>query len=280
MAYAVRVTDDRRVNLKDIDPEFDGDVEREDAEALADRLGAELAELADLLFYAGTHSLLVVLQGRDTAGKDGTIRRILRHVNVQSCRVVPFKVPVGPELEHDFLWRVHMQTPGRGSIALFNRSHYEDVLVVRVRNLAPEDVWRPRYDLINAFEELLLHSNTILVKFFLHISKDEQKQRLLEREKEPEKSWKLNVADWEDRKFWDAYATAYEEVFRKCSPRRAPWYIVPANKKWFRDIAVLETLVQTLRPYRDDWERSLKALGEQRRRELEAFRKRQNTEEA
>ncbi len=272
MALALKVTDSGRTRLSSVNPDSHDGLEREHAEEAMARLGEELGELADLLFYAGTHALLVVLQGRDTAGKDGAIRRILRYVNAQSCRVVPFKVPVGPEIEHDFLWRVHAQTPGRGSIALFNRSHYEDVLVVRVHNLVPESVWRRRYSHINTFEELLLDSDTILVKIFLHISKDEQERRLLDREKEVEKAWKLNVGDWEERSYWDAYEKAYEEVFERCSSKRAPWYIIPANHKWFRDVALLETLVHALRPYRDDWERQLRAIGDQRRHELEVFR--------
>ncbi len=214
----------------------------------------------------------MVLQGRDTSGKDGSIRNILQWVNAQSCRVVPFKVPVGPELEHDFLWRVHAQTPGLGSIALFNRSHYEDVLVVRVRGLAPEEVWRKRYRHINAFEDLLLDSGVLIVKILLHISKEEQKERLLEREREYEKSWKLNVTDWQEREFWDAYTEAYDEVLRRCSTERAPWHIVPADHKWFRDLAVVSCIVEALRPHRGAWETHLKRLGEERRRELEAYR--------
>jgi len=261
-----------RLRLKDVEPDYHADLDRADAEAVIDRLGDELGELADLLFYAGSHALLVILQGRDTAGKDGTIRRILRYVNAQSCRVVPFKVPVGPEIEHDFLWRVHMQVPGRGSIALFNRSHYEDVLVVRVHKLAPEEVWRRRYDHINAFEELLLDNQTIIVKLLLHISKEEQAERLLERERDTEKAWKLNVSDWQERELWDAYTEAYEDVLERCSTPHAPWHVVPADHKWFRDAAVIRCLVEALRPYREEWLNHLRELAEVRKRELEQYR--------
>lgn len=273
MPFAHCVEPGERVRLSDIDPAAHGGLDHQEAGVLTETLGEELAELADLLFYAGSHALLVVLQGRDTSGKDGTIRRILQYVNAQSCRVVPFKVPVGPELEHDFLWRVHAQVPGRGSIALFNRSHYEDVLVVRVKNLVPEAVWRKRYDHINAFEELLLDSQTILVKLLLHISKEEQRERLLAREKEPEKAWKLNVTDWQERELWDDFTAAYEEVLYRCSKPRAPWHIVPADHKWFRDVAVLQCLVETLRPYRDEWLARLKNLARERLRELEEYRR-------
>jgi PPK2 family polyphosphate:nucleotide phosphotransferase len=272
MKYAVRIEPHHSVRLREIDPNSHGGLTREEAMSEAVRLGDEVAELADLLFAAGTHALLVVIQGRDTAGKDGVIRRLLGYVNAQSCRVVPFKTPTPPELEHDFLWRVHAQTPGRGDIALFNRSHYEDVLIVRVRELAPKAVWERRYEHINAFESLLLDSDTIIVKLMLHISKDEQKQRLLEREKEPEKAWKLNLGDWQEREYWDAYTEAYEEVFRRCSTERAPWHVIPANHKWFRDLAALECIAAALEPHRKRWMEFLSELGASRRRELQSFR--------
>jgi PPK2 family polyphosphate:nucleotide phosphotransferase len=272
MGYAVRACFGEGARLADIDPAEHGGLSRDSALARAEELGERVADLADLLFAARMHALLVVIQGRDTAGKDGVIRRLLSYVNAQSCRVVPFKAPVGPEIEHDFLWRVHSQTPGRGDIALFNRSHYEDVLVVRVRNLAPPPVWQGRYDHINAFENLLLDSGTIIVKLMLHISKKEQEERLLEREGEVEKAWKLNLGDWQEREYWDAYTEAYEEVFRRCSPDRAPWYVVPSDHKWFRDVAALECIAGALEPYRKDWMAYLKDLGAARRRDLEAFR--------
>jgi PPK2 family polyphosphate:nucleotide phosphotransferase len=231
-----------------------------------------MTELFDLLFYAGKHSLLIVLQGRDTSGKDGTIRSLLSYSNAQSCRVIPFKVPTPEEVAHDFLWRVHQQTPGRGSIAIFNRSHYEDVLVARVHKLVPDPVWKRRYDHIDNFERLLLDADTILLKFYLHISRDEQEQRLLEREKETEKAWKLNVGDWKERELWDDYTRAYEDALNKCASPDAPWYVIPANHKWFRNLAVTEAVVTALQPYRKEWLAHLDRIGAAAKAELEAYR--------
>ncbi len=272
MEYAIRMKPGGSRRLEDIDPDSHGGLSREEAARLTEHLGERVADLADLLFAASKHSLLVVIQGRDTAGKDGIIRRLLGYVNAQSCRVVPFKTPTTPELEHDFLWRVHVHAPARGDIALFNRSHYEDVLVVRVRKLVPKAVWERRYDHINAFENLLLDSDTLIVKMMLHISKDEQKERLLDREREPEKAWKLNLGDWKEREYWDSYTEAYNEVFRRCSTERAPWYVIPSNHKWFRDLAALECIAATLEPHRSAWMEYLSDLGAARRSEIEAFR--------
>jgi PPK2 family polyphosphate:nucleotide phosphotransferase len=272
MPFAVHVPPQQNLKLKNIDPDQDGGLNKDEAQIKLKALGQELLELQELMYAAGQHSLLIVLQGRDTAGKDGTIRRILDFVNVQGTQVAPFKVPTPKELSHDFLWRVHAKTPERGSMTLFNRSHYEDVLVVRVHKLVPEATWQARYQHINAFESLLQDANTILVKFMLHISKEEQEKRLLEREKDFEKAWKLSVGDWKEREFWQDYEAAYEEVFHQCSPEPCPWTIVPANKKWFRDLAVFETLVERLRPYRQGWEQTLKLMGETRLKELEIFR--------
>jgi PPK2 family polyphosphate:nucleotide phosphotransferase len=272
MPYAHKLDGSHAVRLSDYDPGKHNGFKREDAEARCAELGRELAELQDLLFYAGHHSLLVVLQGRDTSGKDGTIREILTFSNAQSCRVESFKVPTAEELSHDFLWRVHQKAPGKGAITIFNRSHYEDVLVVRVHNLVPDPVWKRRYDHIRNFERLLADNNTLMVKFFLHISKEEQEERLLEREKETEKAWKLNVGDWEERELWDEYTKAYEDALYKCASPEAPWYLVPANHKWYRNLAVLEQLVETLRPYRDNWMRDLEKVGVAAKAELEAYR--------
>ncbi len=213
----------------------------------------ELIELQELLYAVRSHSVLVILQGRDTSGKDGTIRHVAGPLNSQSCSVASFKVPTEEELAHDFLWRVHAQTPPSGDIRIFNRSHYEDVLVVRVHKLAPKEVWRQRYEHINAFEQLLADSGTIILKFYLHISKEEQKQRLLEREKDPVKSWKLSVNDWKEREHWDDYTAAYEDALNRCSTKHAPWFIVPADKKWFRNLAVAETLRNALMPFKKSW---------------------------
>jgi PPK2 family polyphosphate:nucleotide phosphotransferase len=272
MSFAQKVVGTKKIKLSDIEPNLHGGLERGEADKETQKLGAEMAELFDLLFAAGRHSLLIVLQGRDTSGKDGTIRHLLMYSNAQSCRVVPFKVPTPEELAHDFLWRVHKEAPGRGSIAIFNRSHYEDVLVVRVHKLVPEPAWNARFGQINAFEDLLLSANTIVLKFYLHISKDEQEERLLAREQETEKAWKLNVGDWKERELWEEYTRAFEDVLNKCSSPEAPWYVVPSNHKWFRNLAVTEAIVETLRPYRKDWLARLDEIGTAAKAELNAYR--------
>ncbi len=218
------------------------------------------------------HSLLMILQGMDTSGKDGTIRHVFSHVNPQGCNVHSFKEPTQEELLHDFLWRVHKVTPARGVMGIFNRSHYEDVLVVRVHNLVPEKVWRHRYDQINHFEKLLADSNTIILKFFLHISKEEQEQRLLARERDKDKAWKIAASDWAERKYWDAYQQAYEDALSKCSTAYAPWYIVPANHKWYRNIAIAHTLVHTMRQYKDEWKAQLEERGKRELARLQQMR--------
>ena len=270
---AIRVKPNQEIDLDKVDTRADGGFEKEAGLARLAELGAELSELTELLFAAGTHSLLVILQGRDTSGKDGSIRGILGRTNVQSTRVVPFKVPTPAEAAHDFLWRVHPHTPARGEIAIFNRSHYEDVLVVRVHNLVPEAEWKARYEHINHFEQLLTDSNVIVVKAYLHISMTAQEERLLEREKDPRKAWKLNVGDWEEREFWDDYTRAYEAALKRCSPENAPWHVLPADRKWFRDLALTELLVETLRPMEKEWRDALSELGKTKSAELAAFRK-------
>jgi PPK2 family polyphosphate:nucleotide phosphotransferase len=272
MPFAHRLDGSAPVRLSEFDPRESGGLTKADGVARADALGEELAELEDLLYYAGRHALLIVLQGRDTAGKDGCIRRILTYSNVQSVRVEPFKVPTEEELAHDFLWRVHARAPRRGSVAIFNRSHYEDVLVVRVHNLAPEEVWRRRYAHINQFEQLLHDSDTLILKFYLHVSKEEQRERLLAREEEPEKAWKLSVQDWKEREHWDAYTAAYEDALQLCATPHAPWYVVPADRKWFRNLAVIERIVETLRPFRQEWLESLAGLGAQALHEIREYR--------
>jgi PPK2 family polyphosphate:nucleotide phosphotransferase len=266
------VAPDSKVSLAKIAPNDDFGLEKDQADDLLKELGTEFEDLTGLLFAAGSNGLLIVMQGRDTAGKDGSIKRILEHTNVQSTLVQPFKVPTSVELAHDFLWRVHPHAPAKGGISIFNRSHYEDVLVVRVHNLAPREVWEKRYAHINALEDLLADSGTIIVKFMLHISLEEQEERLLAREQDVEKSWKLSVGDWKERAFWDDYTKAYEDALERCSTERAPWYIVPANKKWARDVALLETLVATLRPYREKWLAKLAKVGDEAKIELAEFR--------
>ncbi len=233
--------------LAEIDPESTGPY-REKAE-VADALKVERRRIRDLqerLYAERRQSLLVVLQAIDTGGKDGTIRHVFEGVNPQGCEVRSFKVPSQEERDHDFLWRYHKATPAKGMITLFNRSHYEDVLVVRVKGLVPESVWRARYGLINDFERLLAASGTTVLKFFLHISKDEQKRRLEARLAEPDKHWKFDRADLVERESWDAYQAAFEDALGACSTPAAPWHVVPANRKWFRNLVVARTIADTL----------------------------------
>ena len=237
----------QRVRLADIDPEGDdGGMKKAEGQALLDELRQRLQKLQERLYAESQQSLLVVFQATDTGGKDGTIRAVFEGTNPQGVRVASFKVPTTEELAHDFLWRIHKETPARGMIAIFNRSHYEDVIVVRVKNIVPEAVWRPRYQVINEFERLLALNGTRIVKFFLHISKDEQKQRLQERLDDPRKHWKFSLADLKEREHWDDYQAAFEDAISQCSTEYAPWYVVPANRNWYRNLVVASTLVETL----------------------------------
>jgi PPK2 family polyphosphate:nucleotide phosphotransferase len=206
----------------------------------------KLDQLQYLLYAEHKRALLIVLQGLDAAGKDGTIRHVIAGVNPQGCKVTPFKKPSVEETEHDFLWRIHKAVPEHGDIGIFNRSHYEDVLVVRVHDLVPKDVWTKRYDQINEFERMLHQNNVKILKFFLHISKDEQKKRFQQRIDDPDRRWKISEADFAERKFWDDYTRAYEDALAKCSTPHAPWFIVPSNKKWFRNLAVSHIITETL----------------------------------
>lgn len=206
----------------------------------------KLDRLQYLLYADHKHALLVIFQGLDAAGKDGTIRHVMSGVNPQGCKVTSFKVPSPEEAAHDYLWRVHHAVPPLGDIGIFNRSHYEDVLVVRVHNLVPKKVWSERYDQINQFEQFLYDNNVTILKFFLHISKNEQEKRFMERIDDPDKRWKISEADFAERKFWDEYVAAYEDALTRCSTKLAPWFIVPANKKWFRNLAVSHIIAETM----------------------------------
>lgn len=270
--HAIRVKPGDKVDLSKIEADFDDGLDRDAGEAKADELGKELTDLQEIQFAAGQTPLLIVLQGRDTSGKDGTIRHLLNYMNAQGTRVAPFKVPTPIELSHDYLWRVHAQTPGKGETVIFNRSHYEDVLVVRVHDLVPEEVWKRRYGHINDWEKLLTDCGTRVLKFFLHISKDEQEQRLLEREQEVEKAWKLSVGDWKEREYWDAYTRAYEDALSRCSTDEAPWHIIPADKKWFRNLAITEVIVEALREGHDGWMTKLGDIGEKAKADLALYR--------
>lgn len=263
----------KKVRLRDLDARDTAGWEKDDAAERLVELGAEFAELGNLLAYAGQHALLVVFQGRDASGKDGAIRSILDFSNIQSAQVHAFKVPTEEERAHDFLWRVHRVCPARGQLALFNRSHYEDVLAVRVHELVPERVWRARFDRINAFEELLADNDTIMLKFFLNVSRDEQIERLTEREKDPKTAWKLNPGDWNELPLWEEVTRAYEDVLERCATPERPWVVVPADRKWFRNLVVIDHIVRTLRPYREEWLASLAKRGRTARKEIDAIRK-------
>ena len=265
-----KIKEGTNVKLKDYDPNYlDIDIQRDSVEITLQKLGDELNELHEIMQAAQHHSLLMILQGMDTSGKDSTIRHVLGRVNPQGCHVFSFKVPTEEELAHDFLWRIHKVTPGKGLMSIFNRSHYEDVLVARVHNLVPESVWSRRYKEINHFEKLLADNNTIILKFFLHIGADEQERRLLEREQNKDKAWKITADDWVDRQRWEDYQRAYEDALSKCSADFAPWYIVPANHKWYRNLSIAHVLVETMRPYKDEWKAQLELRGQ---RELEKLK--------
>jgi len=241
------------------------------AKARFETINEELFELQDLLWGAKTHSVLVILQGRDAAGKDGTVKHVVGALNPRGVQVTSFGVPSTEERQHDFLWRIHRVAPRMGELAIFNRSHYEDVLVVRVHELVKKSVWKARYDSINAFESLLAAQGCIILKYFLHISKEEQEERLLAREKDPVAAWKINVEDWKERDEWDDFTEAYEDAISRCSASHAPWTVVPADSKWYRNLLVAESLAEALRPYRKEWLETLERVGEERRAELEAW---------
>ncbi len=228
-------------------PQYTGAYQKKgDTKKPLKKLQKRLLKLQELLYAESKHALLIILQGMDTCGKDGTIRKVMSGINVQGCDVVPFKVPTADEITRDFLWRAHRVVPRKGKICIFNRSHYEDVLVVRVHDLVPKSVWEQRYQQINDFERMLVENGTVVLKFFLHISKDEQKERLESRINDPTKHWKITEADIRERAYWDDYMQAYEAVLQKCSTDWAPWYIIPANKKWYRNLIITERIVETL----------------------------------
>ena len=266
-----------KVRLDDISAEPPKGMTRDKAEARFESLGQELFDLQDAMFGAKVNSVMVVLQGRDGAGKDGTIKHVVGCLNPRGVIVTSFGVPATEERQHDFLWRVHHVIPRRGMIGIFNRSHYEDVLVVRVHDLVPKKLWKARFDHIVDFEKLLSEHGTIVLKYFLHITKKEQKQRLLDREQDPEAAWKLNPNDWKERDRWDEYTEAYEDAISKTAAKDAPWMIVPANAKWYRNLVVAESIVETLRKYKNDWIRKLGQMGRAGRAELDAYRRQSRT---
>jgi PPK2 family polyphosphate:nucleotide phosphotransferase len=237
-----------KVSLKDIDPDDTGPYRTaEDAAGVLQKHLSELSKQQNLLYAQNKYALLIVLQGMDTAGKDGTIRHVMSGVSPLGVMVTAFKAPNEEELAHDFLWRVHRAVPRRGYFGIFNRSHYEDVLIVRVHDLVPKKVWKNRYEQINSFEKELVENKILVLKFFLHISKAEQRERLEQRLKDPTRYWKFSLGDVEERRYWAAYRKAYEDALERCGTKWAPWHIVPANKKWYRNLVVAQTIVETLR---------------------------------
>ena len=242
------IAPDECISLNDHPPEYTGTYEKKgQTKRRLKKLHKHLLKLQELLYAGNRHALLIILQGMDTCGKDGTTRKVMAGINVQGCNVVNFKVPSADELSRDFLWRAHKAAPPKGKIGIFNRSHYEDVLVVRVHDLVPEQVWTQRYQQINDFERMLVENGTVVLKFFLHISKDEQKERLESRISDPTKHWKITEADIRERAYWEDYMQAYEAVLQKCSTDWAPWHIIPANKKWYRNLIITECIVETLK---------------------------------
>ena len=272
MKIVTRVEPGKSVELVDYNPKNTFGFTKQKATARLKELSEELGDLQETLYAARQNSVLIILQGMDTSGKDGTIKHVMSEINPIGCRVETFKVPTEEELSHDFLWRVHKRVPPLGMMTIFNRSHYEDVLVVRVHELVAGEMWKKRYDHIVDFERTLADSNTIVLKFFLHISFEEQKERLEDREKETEKAWKLSAGDWKERKHWDEYMRAYEDAITRTATDHAPWHIIPANKKWFRNLSVAQAIVDTLKPHRKGWEAALDKLSAEKLEELQAMR--------
>ena len=262
-----------RVRLDDISAAPPKGMTKDKAAKRLAAAGAELFRLQDAMYGAKTTSVLVVLQGRDGAGKDGAIKHVAGFLNPRGVAVTSFGVPTAEERQHDFLWRVHRHAPRLGEFAIFNRSHYEDVLVVRVHGLAPKKLWKERYGHIGDFEELLAEHGTIVLKYFLHITREEQEERLLERERDPSTAWKLNPNDWKEREHWDEYTAAYEDAISRTAAAHAPWTVVPANAKWYRNLVIAESIAAALADHEKEWKGTLESMGRQGRAELEAFRK-------
>jgi PPK2 family polyphosphate:nucleotide phosphotransferase len=242
----LRVRPGSKIRLGDVDAGGTHGREKQAAAAELQKGLGRLTDLQDRLWAEQKHPVLIVLQGIDAAGKDGSVKHVMSAFNPMGCIVTSFKVPTPVELAHDYLWRVHQRVPGKGEIGIFNRSHYEDVLVVRVHDIVPKKVWSRRFDQINAFEELLTSSGTTIIKFFLWIDRDEQKARFQERLDNPDKRWKFRIGDLAERKLWDDYVSADEEVLRRTSTDTAPWYVIPANRNWFRNLAIANIVADTL----------------------------------
>jgi len=248
-ADKLRVISGESFSLKQHDAAETFDISKHKAEKELKDHVKQLAELHELLYAENKRALLIVFQGMDASGKDGTIRHVMSGVNPQGCTVTSFKQPSAKELEHDFLWRIHAAVPEKGSIGIFNRSQYEDVLVVRVHGLVPKEIWQARYDQINAFERILAENDVTILKFFLHISRDEQEKRFQQRVEDPQKNWKISPADFREREYWGEYQKAYQDAIAKCSTKEAPWYIIPSDHKWFRNYCVSHIIVRTLQSF-------------------------------
>lgn len=243
-----RVAPGKRVRLSSIKTKQSGPFDsKQDAQQYTAEMVEKICDLQYRVFTEGRQSLLIILQAPDAAGKDGLIRKVLGKMNPQGCRTYPFKVPSKEEAAHDFLWRIHKCTPAKGMVSIFNRSHYEDVLVVRVEDLVPAKVWKKRYDIINHFESMLAEAGTTILKFYLHTSPEEQLERFKKRLDTPDKHWKLNPGDYDSRDKWDDYRKAYEDAFAKCNSKHAPWFVIPADNKWYRDAAVAGIVHETLK---------------------------------
>lgn len=242
----IRPTPHQEIDLSQFDPDYHAGLDKDQIKDETKKLRKRLSELQEVLYAQGKYALLIVLQAMDAGGKDSTIKKVFTGVNPQGFKISNFKRPTPEELAHDFLWRVHQDVPAKGYIGIFNRSHYEDVLVVRVNNLVPEEVWQKRYDHINNFEKLLTDSGTTVLKFYLHISREEQKERFQDRLDDPSKHWKFSMGDLPVREQWDDYMCAFEAAITRCNTDYAPWHIIPANRKWYRNYIITKTLVETL----------------------------------
>ena len=236
----------QKIFMENFDPQYDGGLDKDETKAETKKLRERLAELQEILYAQGKYSLLIILQAMDAGGKDSTINKVFSGVNPQGFQIASFKKPSEEELAHDFLWRIHKEVPAKGKIGIFNRSHYEDVLVVRVNNLVPKKVWQARYDHINNFEKLLVDSGSTILKFYLHISKEEQKERFQDRLDDPSKHWKFSKGDLPVREQWDDYMRAFEDAISHCNTDYAPWHIIPANRKWYRNYVILKAIVEAM----------------------------------
>ena len=269
MGYALRFDGSQPIDLSEISTLGDPAADREAGEKELDNLVGQIGELQSLLYAADANAVLIVLQGMDTSGKDGVIRKVLDDVDAQGVQVWAFKVPTAEEKAHDFLWRHQLHTPATSIIAVFNRSYYEAVLVEKVKGITSAAVVESRYPHINDFELLLTQSRTIVLKFFLYISKEEQAARLLARQRDITKSWKLSLGDWQERQSWDEYIEAYQTAIAATATKYAPWYVVPSDRKWYRNLAVAQVIAESLEPYREQWLTDLRERGD---RELNILR--------